>query len=211
MLIPTFQEENKLKKQGYRHIAGIDEAGRGPLAGPVVASAVILPKAKKSGWLHQVRDSKQLSSTKRDFLYERITSTAMAIGIGVISHEVIDNKGIATATRLAMKEAIAGLSVHPDYLLIDHLLLPDLALPQTGITNGDATCCSIACASIIAKVYRDRIMTRMDLSFPGYGLAKHKGYCTKDHIRNLKTLGPSAIHRRTFHPVKELLEVTSEA
>lgn len=211
MLIPSFYEEKGLQKQGYRHIAGVDEAGRGPLAGPVVAAAVILPHNKKSGWLQQVRDSKQLSGIKREFLYDRITRTALATGIGVVSHQVIDEKGIVTATRLAMKEAIAGLSVHPDYLLIDHLLLSDLPLPQRGITNGDATCCSIACASIIAKVYRDRIMVEMDLSFPGYGLAKHKGYCTKDHIRNLKALGPSAIHRRTFRPVKELLEVTNEA
>jgi len=198
-------------EQGYRHIAGIDEAGRGPLAGPVVASAVILPPTKKTGWLKQLRDSKKLSCAKREFLYQRIKGTALAIGIGVISHEVIDNKGIAIATKLAMKEAIASLKVHPDYLLIDHLLLPDLPFPQKGITNGDATCCSIACASIIAKVYRDRIMVRMDLSYPSYGLVKHKGYCTKDHIRSLKTLGPSAIHRKTFRPIKELLEAKNEA
>jgi len=211
MIIPSFREEKKLQEQGYRFIAGIDEAGRGPLAGPVGASAVILPFLKKTGWLQQVRDSKQLSSTKREFLYKQITRTALATGVGVKSNEVIDSEGIAVATRLAMKEAISNLYIRPDYLLIDHLLLPDLPLPQTGITNGDATCCSIACASIIAKVHRDRIMTRMDSSFPGYGLSKHKGYCTRDHVRNLKTLGPSAIHRRTFRPVKELLEVTSEA
>ncbi len=211
MIIPSFNEERLLHKQGYLRIAGIDEAGRGPLAGPVVAAAVILPCNHKSDWLQQVRDSKQLSSIKRESLYKRITSTALATGIGVVSHEIIDEKGIVAATRLAMKEAIANLEIHPDYLLIDYLLLPDLPLPQTGITNGDATCFSIACASIIAKVYRDRIMTVMDLSFPGYGLAKHKGYCTREHLCNLKALGPSPVHRRTFNPVKELLEISYEA
>ena len=149
MIIPTFREEKSLKEQGYHYIAGIDEAGRGPLAGPVVSAAVILPSSKKSGWLRQVRDSKQLSGIKREFLYDRITSTAIATGIGVVSHDVIDDKGITTATRMAMIKAVACLCVQPDYLLIDHLLLPDISLPQTGIINGDATCCSIACASIV--------------------------------------------------------------
>jgi len=204
--IPSFVEEEKLIAQGYRFIAGIDEAGRGSLAGPVVAAAVILPGKVKAPWLDQVRDSKLLSSAKRGILFRHIRKIGISVGVGVVRNEVIDSRGIARATQLAMKLAIDRLSPHPDYLLIDYVLLPEVLLPQEGIVDGDSLCFSIACASIIAKVSRDRIMIRLDKVYPGYGLAQHKGYGTKEHLSCLCRLGPCRIHRRSFQPVKDMME-----
>ena len=201
---PSFAEEEILEAQGYRCTAGIDEVGRGALAGPVVAAAVILPRHIDAPWLDQVKDSKQLSPARRQFLFHHIHEIATAIGIGMAPHEVIDTQGIIRATRLAMKLAIDQLSPPPDSLLIDYLVLPEVKLPQKGITNGDNLCFSIACASIIAKVARDQLMVELDRTYPGYGLARHKGYGTREHLACLHRLGSSPIHRQSFKPLREL-------
>jgi len=202
---PSFAEEEKLAVQGYRYIAGIDEAGRGALAGPVVAAAVILPRRLKTTWLKQVNDSKLLTADKREYLFAYIQEAAISTGVGIISHQIIDTRNILQATKLAMKQAIDQLSPPPDSLLIDFVSLPEVAISQKGIVNGDGLCLSIACASIIAKVTRDRLMKILSNTYPGYGLEKHKGYWTEEHVANLNRLGPSPIHRRSFHPIKEML------
>lgn len=168
----------------------------------MVAAAVILPHLPKGHWIEQVRDSKLLSPGKRDHLFQYISEAAVSVAVGVISHEIIDTQNILRATRLAMKQAIELLSPPADMLLIDYLRLPDVPLPQKGITNGDRICFSIACASIVAKVTRDRLMIEMDNDYPGYGLARHKGYCTREHLTCLNRLGPALIHRASFQPVK---------
>ena len=203
---PSFAEEKKLAAQGYRLIAGVDEAGRGSLAGPVVAAAVSLPVDLDAHWLDQVKDSKLLSPDKREFLFPYITEVAISAGVGVVHHEVIDACGIVKATRLAMKLAVDQLSPPPEFLLIDYILLPEVLLPQKGITDGDNLCFSIACASIIAKVTRDRLMIEMDGVYPGYGLAQHKGYGTEGHLSCLYRLGPSPIHRQSFHPISDIMQ-----
>ena len=202
---PSFAEEEELAMQGYRFIAGIDEVGRGALAGPVVAAAVILPHRLKATWLRQVKDSKLLTAKKREYLFDCIQEAAISTGVGIVSQRIIDTRNIVQATRLAMKRAIEQLSPPADTLLIDFLILPEVPISQKGIVNGDGLCFSIACASIIAKVTRDRLMIKMDAVYPGYRLGKHKGYCTEEHVANLNRLGPSPIHRRSFRPVKEML------
>ena len=203
--IPSFAEEKRLEAQGYRLIAGVDEAGRGALAGPVVAVATILPCHMGTPWLNQVKDSKQLTPAKREFLFPYIYEVAISVGTGIVPHEVIDARGIVKATRLAMKLAIDQLSPPPQSLLIDYMLLPQVPLPQKGITNGDKLCFSIACASIIAKVTRDRLMIELDKIYLDYGLAQNKGYGTEKHLFYLSRLGPSPIHRRSFRPVKDII------
>ena len=202
---PSFAVEKELRSQGYRLIAGVDEVGRGALMGPVVAAAVILPDDIEARWRDGVRDSKQLTPAKRELLYDHIHEIAVSVGIGMSASDVIDARGIATATRMAMKMAIEQLIPRPDYLLIDYLKLPEVPLPQKGITNGDGLCFSIACASIVAKVARDQMMIELDKAYPGYGLAEHKGYGTKEHLTCLRRHGPSPIHRRSFQPVRELM------
>jgi len=204
--IPSFAEEKMLEAQGYQRIAGIDEVGRGALAGPVVAAAVILPCHIDAPWLSTVKESKQLSPARRELLFHHIHEVAISIGIGMVPNEVIDAQGIIKATRLAMKLAIDQLSPPPESLLIDYMLLPEVALPQKGITNGDNLCFSIACASIMAKVTRDHLMIEFDRIYPGYGLAQHKGYGTEKHLSRLRRLGPSPIHRQSFKPVKDMIE-----
>ncbi len=204
--MPSLAEEMKLRAQGYRLIAGIDEVGRGALAGPVLAAAVILPCQIDTPWLNQVKDSKQLSPARRRLLFGYIEEIAVAVGVGMVRHEVIDDRGIAMATRLAMKSAVGKLSPAPESLLIDYFRLPEVPLPQKGITNGDELCLSIACASIVAKVTRDRLMIEYDSIYPGYGLANHKGYGTRTHLANLHRLGPSPIHRRSFQPLKGMIQ-----
>jgi len=199
---PNLAQEDKLKSQGYELIAGIDEAGRGALAGPVVAGAVILPCHNYPDWFKLVRDSKELSPKKREFLFYLIQQDALAVGTGVIAPEVIDSINILEATKLAMVQAVEKLPQEPQFLLIDRLTLPDCPTPQRGITRGDKLCLSIACASIVAKVTRDRIMEELDRAYPGYGLAKHKGYGTREHVSRLLQLGPSQIHRLSFAPIK---------
>ena len=176
-------------------IGGIDEVGRGPLAGPVVAACVILPKDCK---LLYINDSKQLSEKKREELYDRILEEAVAVGIGSSSQELIDEINILQATYAAMREAISKMSVQPDQLLVDAVHIPGIASPQRGIIKGDAQSISIAAASIVAKVTRDRLMVEMDAKYPGYGFAGNKGYGSAEHIAALREKGPCEIHRRIF-------------
>jgi len=199
-------EEKALYKQGYRFVAGIDEVGRGPLAGPVMAAAVVMPpRIRKSKWSDAVRDSKLLTSQQREELFEPIKEHAISYGIGMISVQTIDMHGIAKAVRLAMKQAVEQLSPSADFLLVDYFTIPELKLPQKGVVEGDGVCFSIACASILAKVARDRIMVEMDRVYRGYGFARHKGYGTREHLECLRKLGPCQIHRRSFSPVRECL------
>lgn len=200
---PSLVEENGLSDKGYRLIAGVDEAGRGALAGPVVAAAVILPPSPDFKWLKSVRDSKELPAVKRESLFDLIKQDAIAVSVGIIAPQTIDVIGILNATKIAMCHAVEQLASPPDYLLIDFLRLPQLRISQKPITRGDKLCLSIACASIIAKVTRDRIMVELDQLHPGYGLADHKGYGTRKHVTCLRQNGPSPIHRHSFAPVKE--------
>lgn len=202
--LPSLDEENRLKSQGHELVAGIDEAGRGALAGPVVAGAVILPLGLNLPWIESVKDSKQLSCRQRWCLFDLINKEAIAVGIGIVSPQVIDSVNILQATKLAMMQAIEKLPKRPSFLLIDRITLPQCPLPQKGITRGDKLSVSIACASIVAKVTRDRIMEELDRLYPGYGFARHKGYGTKEHIRCLRRLGPSPVHRLYFAPVKKI-------
>ena len=179
----------------YSMICGIDEAGRGPLAGPVVAGAVILPKDDKILYLN---DSKQLSASKREELYDVIKSRAIASATGIVGHERIDEINILNATYEAMRQAIMNLKVLPDILLNDAVVIPDIDIKQVPIVKGDAKSCSIAAASIIAKVERDRIMEEMDKLYPMYGFSANKGYGSAAHIEAIKEFGPCPIHRRTF-------------
>jgi len=204
--MPSFIEEERLAAQGYHLIAGVDEAGRGALAGPVVAAAVILPVSLDAASLDGVRDSKLLSPAKRERLSRHIQEVAIAVGIGEAPHSLVDGQGIIKATRLAMKRAIERLSPFPESLLIDYMRLPDVNLHQKGITHGDDLCFSIACASIVAKVARDRMMVEFDRLYPGYGLAQHKGYGTRQHVACLSRLGACPIHRRSFRPVWEITQ-----
>jgi ribonuclease HII len=203
--MPSFSEEEILAAQGYQRIAGIDEVGRGAIAGPVVAAAVILPRHIEAPWLAEVRDSKLLTPARREFLCHHIREIAVSIGIGMIPHSLVDAHGIVRATRLAMKAAVEQLSPPAESLLIDYMRLPEVRLPQKGITNGDNLSFSIACASIVAKVARDKLMVEFDEVYPGYGLARHKGYGTRQHIASLCRLGPCPIHRQSFRPVREIL------
>jgi ribonuclease HII len=204
---PNLSHEDELTSHGYDLIAGVDEVGRGALAGPVVASAVILPQSTILPWFGLVRDSKELSSKKRECLFDLINKEAVAVGIGIVLPQTIDSINILKATRLAMMEAIQRLPTQPDYLLIDRLGLSQCPIPQIGITRGDKLCLSIACASIIAKVTRDRIMEKSDQVYPGYGFARHKGYGTPGHISCLRKLGPSPIHRLYFAPVRDIVAI----
>jgi ribonuclease HII len=200
---PTLEFEIKLWKDGLRKVAGIDEAGRGPLAGPVAAAAVILPDDPcMRSTLKGVRDSKQMRPEQRDYWAEQIKETAVAFGIGFASAEEIDMAGILPATHLAVLRALSGLCTQPDHLLLDYLILPDFPRPQTSLVKGDARCMSIAAASVLAKTARDRFMGEMDFQYPGYGFARHKGYGTPEHLQALQRLGPSPIHRLTFHPLR---------
>ncbi len=172
----------------------------------MVAAAVILPRHLAAPWLSSIRDSKQLSPAKRQLLFHQIHTIAVATGIGSAGYEVIDAQGIIKATRLAMKLATDQLAPSAEALLIDYMHLPEVDLPQKGITKGDSRCFSIACASIIAKVTRDHLMVELDRAYPGYGLAQHKGYGTREHLACLCRLGPSPIHRHSFKPVRDLIE-----
>jgi ribonuclease HII len=202
---PTKEFEQEARRCGYRHIAGLDEAGRGPLAGPVVAAAVVLPFRCR---LRGVDDSKRLSEVQRERLYRVIRETAVGIGVGSADAAEIDSLNILEATRLAMRRAIEALRRTPDYLLTDAMTLPGLAIPSRPIIKGDALSISIAAASIIAKVTRDRIMASHHKAHPHYNFLSHKGYGTDEHLRHLASYGPCAIHRRTYAPVRELVDGT---
>lgn len=206
-ILPTLDEEKGLQAQGYHLVAGVDEVGRGSLAGPVVASAVILPPTPEGSWLSLVRDSKELSPRKREALVEPITEAAIAVEIGVVPPEVIDARGIVRATQIAMTIAIYKLHHPPQFILTDAVTLPELRIPQKAIIHGDKLSLSIACASIIAKVSRDKMMMmRLDEAYPGYGFIRNKGYATREHLLNLQRLGPCLIHRRSFAPVKDMVK-----
>lgn len=192
--------ERNLNKAGYRRIAGIDEAGRGPLAGPVVAAAVILKDYKFKA---DIDDSKKLSAKKRDRAYDEIIEKAI-VGVGMVDEKVIDRINIYRATINAMELAVSDLELPPDYVIVDGRMKLATKCPIKCIIHGDSLSLSIAAASIIAKVTRDRIMIEYDREYPHYGFAKHKGYGTKEHMAAIKNHGPSPIHRFTFRPVKEI-------
>ncbi len=199
------RHERELRLAGFRRIAGIDEVGRGSLAGPVVAAAVVLPERHR---IRGIRDSKVLTRRRREALYELILDRAEGVGLGVMEVEVIDRVNILQATKLAMGEAVGRLSPPPDHLMIDALSLPYVDLPQRPIIDGDAISASIAAASIVAKVTRDRICAEYDARYPAYGFAVNKGYGTRRHYDALMAEGPCAWHRRTFAPVRMLLAGT---
>ena len=196
------RHERELRLAGFQRIAGIDEVGRGSLAGPVVAAAVILPEYHR---IKGLRDSKVLSRPRREALYQRILDRADAVGVGCVEVEVIDRINILQATKLAMTEALGRLPQRPDHLVIDALSLRDVELPQRAIIDGDAISASIAAASIVAKVTRDRICAELDDRYPAYGFARNKGYGTPRHLDALLTEGPCEWHRRSFAPVRMLL------
>jgi len=202
---PNLDHEIELKSQGYELVAGIDEVGRGALAGPVVAGAVILRHPTSLTGFELVRDSKELDHKKRETLFEFIMKEALAVGIGIIPPQVIDSVNILKATKLAMMQAVERLPRQPSFLLIDRVTLSQCSIPQKGVTRGDKLCLSIACASIIAKVTRDRMMQELDQVYPGYGFAQHKGYGTGEHLSCLHRLGPSPIHRLYFAPVRSIV------
>lgn len=191
-----FDYENECKSEGYKLIAGIDEAGRGPLAGPVCVVIVIMP-LEEDKIIAGVNDSKKLSEKKRDILFDKIISNAIAYDIEYIDEETIDTINILNATKLGMYQCIQNISVKPDMVLIDAVKI-DSDIPTKSIIKGDALSYSIACASILAKVSRDRLMLKLDEEYPQYNFKKHKGYGTKEHIENLKKYGASKIHRKSF-------------
>ena len=192
--------ENETRKQGHKIIAGIDEAGRGPLAGPVVAASVILPENCR---VEGLNDSKKLSEKKRNLIFQIIRKKAVAIGIGITYENIIDQINVLQATRVAMADSVSRLSCKPDFLLIDGNQKIPFIIPQLTIKKGDALSASIAAASVIAKVSRDRMMLHYDGIYPQYGFSRHKGYGTQDHLKNISKFGPCKIHRKTFKGVKE--------
>jgi ribonuclease HII len=200
-LVCSDAPEQSLRLRGFRSIAGVDEVGRGCLFGPVVAAAVILPEDTDALARAGLRDSKQLTTLQRESLDRLIRSIALAISIAEIDAATIDRVNIVQATRLAMLSAVRALAIAPDHLLIDAMQL-NHPCPQTRLIHGDALSLSIAAASVVAKVHRDRLMRQMDAAHPGYGLASHKGYATAQHLRALIALGPTPLHRQSFAPVR---------
>ena len=194
--------EKELYTQGIHLIAGVDEVGRGPLAGPVVAAAVILPENCKIPGLN---DSKKIPKSKHHAIYQAVLDQALSVGIGIKDNQVIDQVNIYEATKLAMLEAIQELDPRPQHLLIDAMRL-DLPIPQTSIIKGDANSLSIAAASIVAKVTRDQMMEEFDCEYPGYDFTQNAGYGTANHLAGLDKLGVTPIHRRSFEPVKSMCE-----
>lgn len=194
--------ELKARRKGFNVIAGVDEAGRGPLAGPVVASCVILKKRKRFSSL--IRDSKTLSFKQRSEAYEELIEK-IQFGVGIVGEETIDKINIYRATILAMERAIKKLNRQPDFILVDGFMTLNIAHPYRCIKGGDSKSLSISAASIIAKVTRDRIMLEYDSLYPKYGFARHKGYGTKEHMKAIRKFGPSPIHRKTFYPCKEFI------
>ncbi len=197
-IVDLYKYEEELYDDGYHLICGVDEAGRGPLAGPVVVAACILPPFLR---IKGINDSKQLTAKKREELYKIIIKEAIAYKVVFVPVEDVDNLNIYQATKKGMLEAIRGLSQTPDHVLIDAMPLGELELPHQSIVHGDARCASIAAASILAKVTRDQYMEKMDVKYPNYGFKKHKGYGTKAHLEALEKYGPCEIHRRTYSPV----------
>lgn len=199
--------ETLLWRVGIRHVAGVDEVGMGPLAGPVVAAAVVLPPGTD---IDGVADSKTLTARDRAALDAVIRARALAIGVSVVEAEEIDRLNIYQAGLLACRRAVEALTPSPGYVLVDGREIPGLAMPQSAYPKGDGFVCSIAAASIVAKVYRDTLMCALDVSFPAYGFARHMGYSTAAHLRALRDHGPSPIHRRSFAPVRASLGLPVE-
>ena len=195
--------EEALRSAGHARIAGVDEAGRGPLAGPVVAAAVILPFPCA---VEGIRDSKLLTAARREHLFDAIAAHAVAVGVGVSDVATIDRINILQTARQAMREAVLRLASPPDYVLVDAVTVPDIPFPQRGIIHGDRLCLSIAAASIVAKVTRDRMMVALHAEFPQYGFAAHKGYATPEHLESIARHGVCPAHRRSFAPVRASIE-----
>ncbi|MDD5645400.1 MAG: ribonuclease HII [bacterium] len=196
--------EKNLRGQGLKFVAGVDEAGRGPLAGPVVASAVVFYEIPP---VFKIDDSKKLTKNQRKKVFDFLVSSPnVAIGIGTESEDAIDRKNIRQASFDAMRKAIFSLPVNPDFVIVDGFSIPGLSIPQRDIIKGDSKSLSIAAASVIAKVLRDDMMDKYDAEFPNYGFSRHKGYGTKEHLECLKRFGPCRIHRKTFSPVKDFCE-----
>ncbi len=193
-----YHYEGRAWRAGVMRIAGVDEVGRGPLAGPVVAAAVIIDPARR---IPRLADSKLLPYERREALFEEISTKAVAVGVGIVDHLTIDRVNILQATRLAMMHALRTLAVAPELIITDWVKLDGMPCPQRNLVDGDARCASVAAASIVAKVTRDRIMLDLDRQFPEYGFARHKGYGTADHLAALDRLGPCPLHRRTFSGV----------
>ena len=193
-----YRYEAQAWRAGVARIAGVDEVGRGPLAGPVVAAAVIFDPARR---VKRLADSKVLTADRREELYSLIWERAVAVGVGIVDHLTIDRINILQATILAMREAITGLAIVPDLVITDFVALPGLPCAQRNLVDGDARCATVAAASIVAKVTRDRMMLEADKQFPEYGFARHKGYGTADHLAALDRHGACPIHRRTFSGV----------
>jgi ribonuclease HII len=203
---PDLQEENHLWQEGFLHIAGLDEAGRGAWAGPVAAGAVIIPHDSQIlNQLHGVRDSKQMTPAQRNFWAVEIKKMVLCWGVGMASQQEIDQIGILPATRLAMKRALDQLTLFPTHLLIDALRLPDESVAQTALIKGDVRSLSIAAASVLAKTTRDAFMAACDSQYPGYHFAQHKGYGTRKHQAALEKLGPCPLHRFSFAPIQNCL------
>lgn len=196
-----YQHDEAFRNKGFKFIAGIDEAGRGPLAGPVVAAAVILPEDIKIAGL---RDSKKVPEKERASLFWDILSSSLDIGVGIIEHDEIDRINILQATRLAMKKAVAELNITPEALIIDAVTLPSVSIKQFSIIKADSKSASVAAASLIAKYTRDMIMLRYHSLYPEYNFSKHKGYGTEEHLRLLNLYGPCSIHRKSFRKVMDL-------
>ncbi|HET7141137.1 MAG TPA: ribonuclease HII [Candidatus Limnocylindria bacterium] len=196
------RHERELRLAGFQRIAGIDEVGRGSLAGPVVAAAVVLPERHR---IKGLRDSKVLTRLRREALYEQILDRAQSVGVGCVEVEVIDRINILQATKLAMTQALGRMPQRPDHLVIDALSLREVDLPQRPIIDGDAISASIAAASIVAKVTRDRICAEFDARYPAYGFARNKGYGTRHHVEMLLSEGPCEWHRRSFAPLRTWL------
>ncbi len=228
--IPTWEHELELHSQGYNLLAGVDEVGRGAWAGPLVAAAVVFPhpqaildfgfwilgsasetatsqnpKSKIQNQLGRLRDSKMLRASVREELLEYIRGAALSVGVGIVSHALIDVIGVGVGNRLAMARAVRDLDVRPDHLLLDAFRVPLMPMPQRAIIKGDATCMSIAAASIVAKVTRDRMMCELGEVHPGYSFAQHKGYGTRQHLDALLQMGVCPIHRRSYAPIKAML------
>ncbi len=200
--------EKELYKEGYHLVCGTDEAGRGPLVGPVVAAAVILPENFE---LEGLNDSKQLSEKKREKFFPIIKEKAIAYGIGIVNAKIIDEINIYEASRLAMKKAISKMKVKPDYVLTDAMPIPDYPIPVKPIIYGDALSLSIAAASVLAKVTRDHILYELDKKYPEYELKNHKGYPTKRHLELLRKYGPTKEYRFTYKPVRDLISKGDES